>query len=628
MKDFKRSVGGVSARRLLLISCGAIFVSEMLIMLLLDTLPPLSRWGGALLDSILLSILVFPVLYFFVFRPLLVQITERQRAEALLREAELRYRTLFEQSPVGVVTVDLQSGLPVEFNDLAAQQLGYSREEFARLRIGDYEASETPEQTRARIERLRREGADQFETRHRTKTGEIRNVLVTVHAMKLNGQVLANCVFQDITERVRAEEALALQARIGNISLTVSDDEMFNEVLKVILEVMHSPFGVFGYLDEDGALVVPTMTRQIWDQCQVPGKPTRFPRETWTDSSWPRAIREKKANSTNEVSTKTPEGHVSVQRHISLPILFQGEVIGLFQVANKETDYTEADVRTLETIAGHVAYLLNARLLRERAQAALRQLNAELEQRVRDRTAELEAVNKELESFAYSVSHDLRAPLRHIQGYGEMLTTATDGQLSDKARRYLKTIADASVEMGQLIDDLLAFSRMSRIEMNETRVQMDGLAQDAIRGLGMATQGRNIVWKIAPLPQVMGDPSLLKQVLANLVGNAVKYSRERDPAEIEIACAGEEDGRVILFVRDNGAGFDMQYAHKLFGVFQRLHRTDEFEGTGIGLATVRRIVARHGGRTWAEGEVDKGAKFYFTLPRSFSAAKEHKELKE
>jgi len=265
---------------------------------------------------------------------------------------------------------------------------------------------------------------------------------------------------------------------------------------------------------------------------------------------------------------------------------------------------------------------------RRQTLAEILRLNASLERRVQERTGQLEEANKELESFSYSVSHDLRAPLRHIHGYVEMLTQASDGQLSDKARRYLKTITDASVEMGQLIDDLLAFSRMSRIEMNETRVQMDGLAQDAIRGLGMATQGRNIVWKIAPLPQVMGDPSTLKQVLANLIGNAVKYTRQRDPAEIEIGCAGEEDGRVILCVRDNGAGFDMQYAHKLFGVFQRLHRTDEFEGTGIGLATVRRIVARHGGRTWAEGEVDKGAKFYFTLPRSFSAAKEHKELKE
>jgi PAS domain S-box-containing protein len=229
---------------------------------------------------------------------------------------------------------------------------------------------------------------------------------------------------------------------------------------------------------------------------------------------------------------------------------------------------------------------------------------------------ELAVVNQELEAFSYSVSHDLRAPLRHIHGYVEMLQRATDGQLSEKSAHYLKTITEASLEMGQLIDDLLAFSRVGRAEIRGTSVHLGELVQDVIRGLEMATNGRPIVWQIATLPTVVGDAPLLKQVLANLIGNAVKYSRTRDPAKIEIGCAGEEGGRVVLFVRDNGVGFDMQYAHKLFGVFQRLHRAEDFEGTGIGLATVRRIVARHGGRVWAEGVVNKGATFYFTLELS------------
>ncbi len=245
----------------------------------------------------------------------------------------------------------------------------------------------------------------------------------------------------------------------------------------------------------------------------------------------------------------------------------------------------------------------------KQAQEQIVGLNTELHQRA----AQLEAANKELESFSYSVSHDLRAPLRHVQGYVQMLDRATEGQLSDKARRYLKTITDASVEMGQLIDDLLAFSRMGRVEMQETRVSLDVLVRDTVRGLEMATNGRNIAWKIRPLPQVLGDPATLKQVLANLIGNAVKYSRQRDPAEIEIGCDREEDGRAIFFVRDNGAGFDMKYVQKLFGVFQRLHRAEDFEGTGIGLATVRRIIVRHGGRTWAEGALNEGATFFFTL---------------
>lgn len=236
------------------------------------------------------------------------------------------------------------------------------------------------------------------------------------------------------------------------------------------------------------------------------------------------------------------------------------------------------------------------------------------EEKLRKYATALEESNRELDSFSYSVSHDLRAPLRHVQGYIELLTQETAASpLSDKARRYLQTITAASTEMGQLIDDLLAFSRMNQITLHESRVQLDVVVRATIRDLETAAQGRNIEWQIGPLPEVFGDASALKQVLVNLIGNAVKYSRPRDPAQIEIGCAGEEDGRVILFVRDNGVGFDMQYAHKLFGVFQRLHRAEEFEGTGIGLAIVQRVIARHHGRVWAEGALDSGATFYFTL---------------
>lgn len=253
---------------------------------------------------------------------------------------------------------------------------------------------------------------------------------------------------------------------------------------------------------------------------------------------------------------------------------------------------------------------------RKHAEEEILKVNAQLELRVRARTAELEAANKELEAFSYSVSHDLRAPLRHVQGYAEMLATAAAGRLSDKAQRYLQTISDASAEMGQLIDDLLAFSRMGRVEMSNGSVSLDQVVRETIRDLEMSTKGRNIAWDVAPLPQVMGDPSMLKQVFVNLIGNAVKYTRKRDAAEIQIGYAGDEEGQAVFFVRDNGAGFDMKYVHKLFGVFQRLHRADEFEGTGIGLAIVRRTVARHGGRTWAEGKVGDGATFYLTLQRA------------
>lgn len=228
-------------------------------------------------------------------------------------------------------------------------------------------------------------------------------------------------------------------------------------------------------------------------------------------------------------------------------------------------------------------------------------------------TAQLEAANKELEAFSYSVSHDLRAPLRHVQGYVDMLVREANDGLSPKGVRFLQTIAESARSMGELIDDLLSFSRMGRAEMHETIVNLDQLVQEARKALDPATAGRDIRWKITNLPAVQGDAAMLRQVWANLLGNAVKYTRKRDVAEIEIGCAGKEEDRKIFFIRDNGAGFDMRYAAKLFGVFQRLHHAEEFEGTGIGLANVRRIVARHGGRTWAEGSPDAGATFYFTL---------------
>ena len=243
----------------------------------------------------------------------------------------------------------------------------------------------------------------------------------------------------------------------------------------------------------------------------------------------------------------------------------------------------------------------------------IEQLNADLERRVTERTAQLAATNKELESFAYSVSHDLRMPLRHIDGYIELLAGESQGRLTGEAQRYLQVVTDASRKMGQLIDDLLAFSRMGRVELIESSVALDALVEETIQAMAPDTGQRNIAWTVQSLPVVRGDPVMLRQVFANLLGNAVKYTRPRDPARIEIGSLGEEEGRLILFVRDNGVGFEMKYADKLFGVFQRMHRADQFEGTGIGLASVRRIIARHGGRIWAEATLERGATFYFTL---------------
>ncbi|MGA9776878.1 MAG: PAS domain S-box protein [Verrucomicrobiia bacterium] len=248
---------------------------------------------------------------------------------------------------------------------------------------------------------------------------------------------------------------------------------------------------------------------------------------------------------------------------------------------------------------------------RKRAQAQITQLNADLQ----NRATQLEAANKELEAFSYSVSHDLRAPLRHIDGFVKLLHKQADEKLDARGRRYLDIIADSARQMGMLIDDLLIFSRMSRTELRHARVSLDALVHEAIHGLQVELNDRSIHWKISPLPEVEADPAMLRQVWVNLIANAVKYSRPRNPAEIEIGCHAD-NGELVFFVRDNGVGFDMQYVHKLFGVFQRLHRAEEFEGTGIGLANVRRIVHRHGGRTWAEGKIGGGATFFFSLPKT------------
>jgi signal transduction histidine kinase len=252
---------------------------------------------------------------------------------------------------------------------------------------------------------------------------------------------------------------------------------------------------------------------------------------------------------------------------------------------------------------------------RVRREDEIRSLNLELAKRA----AELEATNKDLESFAYSVSHDLRAPLRHLAGFSELLQKQASSLLDDKSRRYIQTILDSAKRMGNLIDDLLAFSRVGRAETKKTLVSMEQLVKEVIAELSQETKGREIAWKIGALPVCYGDRSMLKLVVVNLVSNAVKFTRMRARAEIEIGCADGNKNEVEMFVKDNGAGFDMRYVDKLFGVFQRLHSSEEFEGTGIGLATVQRIIHRHGGKVQADGVVDQGAAFYFSLPKEAAA---------
>ena len=248
---------------------------------------------------------------------------------------------------------------------------------------------------------------------------------------------------------------------------------------------------------------------------------------------------------------------------------------------------------------------------RKRREREIEGLNEELIKR----SMELEVINKELEAFAYSISHDLRAPLRHMAGYTELLQKKAASTLDEKCSHYILMTLDSAKRMGNLIDDLLAFSRIGRAETQKTLFSLTQLVREALTEVREDTEGRNIAWKIGALPDFYGDRSMLRLVLVNLISNAIKFTRTRPQAEIEIGCADGNSNDLVVFVRDNGVGFDMRYVNKLFGVFQRLHQADAFEGSGIGLATVQRIIHRHGGKVWAEGIVDSGATFYFSAPK-------------
>ena len=513
-------------------------------------------------------------------RDLLESVAAHQRTQAVLRESEERFRLLVEGVRDCAILMLDPDGRVASWNAGAESIKGYRAGEIIGRHFSCFYSAEdvargapaenlTVAASAGRYEvegwRVRKDGSRFWA-----------NVLVTAlrdEEGRLRGYAKLT---RDVTARRQAEEALRQSAQ--RLRLHVEQTPLAVVEWDLDLRVVRwnrAAERIFGYtaaeaIGRHASFIVPQSARRNVDgMSQMLLAP------------------EGGYRSTTENVHK--DGRVLLCAWYHTPLVdADGAVIGMASLADDVTDRT-------------------------RAEAEIRALNAELERRVQERTHQLEEANRELETFSYSVSHDLRAPLRHVQGYVGMLTRAAGGELSEESRRYLRTIADASREMGVLIDDLLSFSRMGRMELSLGSVNLDGLVRECVGGLETTIRDRRIVWKIPPLPSVTGDRATLKLMVSNLLDNAVKYTRPRDPAEIEVGCGGSEHDQLIFFVRDNGVGFDPAYAHKLFGVFQRLHRADEFEGTGIGLANVRRIVSRHGGRTWADGTPDRGATFYFTL---------------
>jgi light-regulated signal transduction histidine kinase (bacteriophytochrome) len=294
---------------------------------------------------------------------------------------------------------------------------------------------------------------------------------------------------------------------------------------------------------------------------------------------------------------------------MAVPIFEDEGIVAVIGVGNKPEDYNQYDIDLLSILTESLWSLVR----KKRFDEELIRINEELEQRVERRTRDLAQANKDLESFSYSVSHDLRAPLRHISGYVNLLNRPSALTDDEKRRHYMDMILDSSRHMGQLIDDLLVFSRVGRTELRKEAVNLNELIEDVVAKRKTEIWGRTVNWEIAELPQVSGDRNMLRIVMDNLISNALKYTRRESVAEIEIGCCEGEDNRTVVSIRDNGVGFNMDYAHKLFGVFQRLHSDEEFEGTGIGLATVERIIRRHGGTVWAESRDGEGATFSFSI---------------
>jgi PAS domain S-box-containing protein len=511
-----------------------------------------------------LSLLLFAVTVYSIFR----EIEKRQHTEERLLRAQEQYRLLFDSNPIPVWVFDTETLSILDVNATAVDRYGYSREEFLRSKITDIRPQEDVPALLADLRSPHDPIQDSGPWRHRKKTGELIDVQITSYLLTFRGKNARLVVATDITEQKRATDALKqseemfrlIVSNVKDYAIIVLDLEghviSWNGGAQRIKgyaaeEIVGKHFSVF-YPPEDIALGKPIM------ELKSAREEGRF-----EDDSW-RIRKDGSRFWANVVVTPLRDN--------------AGLLRGFVKITRDVTEKRKA------------------------------------EQEIIQRSLELEAANKELETFSYSVSHDLRAPLRGIDGFSQALQEDYQQQLDSTAKDYLQRICTATRRMGELIDDLLNLARVTRAEIYRERIDLSKLAGQVAQELQSQEPARSVALNIAAGLEAEGDSRLLRVALQNLIGNAWKFTSKREKAQIEFGAQGVNGGKAY-FVRDNGAGFEQSYASRLFGAFQRLHAASEFPGTGIGLATVQRIIRRHGGTVWAEGTVNQGATVYFTLGR-------------
>lgn len=566
------------------------------------------KWGddeiGALTDS---------------FNQMLAQIEQQNRA---LSESETRTRAVLNSALSAVVVID-SNGIVVDWNARAEVLFGWPRAEAIGRDLSDMII---PKQHREAHRRgmkhfLQTGEAVVFErlielaALHRE--GREFPVELSISPLKTNDAVTFCGFITDITERRLAAKQSEVFARLGHsLSAATSADSAARVIAEAASDLLRWDSCSLDLYNAEQDMIQPVLNIDTIDGRHVDVPPA------YADKKPSATVKQVLDEGAKLILRKPPfdfaagtvpfgDTHRPSASLMYVPIRLGENVVGILSIQSYTPEaYTEKSLNLLQSLAD----LCSGALERVRAEEKLRSLNEQLEQRVVERTSQLEVVNKELEAFSYSVSHDLRAPLRHITGFADMLRQNSSASLNETGLRHLGIISNSAKQMGVLIDDLLVFSRMGRSELRRTDVNMEELVAEVLHEMAGDLAGRKITWEISPLPEAYGDRAMLKQVWVNLISNAVKYSRQREEAIIKINHRRTDRSEWEFSVSDNGAGFDMEYVGKLFGVFQRLHLAEEFEGTGIGLANVQRIILRHGGRVRAEGKVDFGAAFTFTLP--------------